>query len=100
MQLYVDIDNTICDTKGIDYIHSKPRLKVIEEVNKCYDKGDRVVYWTARGTKTHMDWKQLTQEQLKAWGCKYHELLFGKPAFNLYIGDDCMDIETWMKSRL
>lgn len=29
----------------------------------------------------------LTKNSLKNWGVKYHELIFGKPTFDLYIDD-------------
>jgi len=35
----IDIDNTICITKGNDYANSKPILKKIKILNKLYDNG-------------------------------------------------------------
>jgi hypothetical protein len=29
----------------------------------------------------------MTSEQLRKWGCKYHELILGKPAGDIYIDD-------------
>ena len=37
-------------------------------INKLYDEGHTVVYWTARGSTTGIDWGDLTQNQLKEWG--------------------------------
>jgi len=30
---------------------------------------------------------KLTENQLKIWGVKYHELIFGKPSFDVVIDD-------------
>ena len=32
-------------------------------------------------------WFNVTYEQLKSWGCKFHELKMGKPAYDLFIDD-------------
>jgi hypothetical protein len=29
----------------------------------------------------------LTENQLKSWGCKYHKLILGKPSGDYYIDD-------------
>jgi hypothetical protein len=31
--------------------------------------------------------EDLTTEQLNTWGCKYHELILGKPHADLFIDD-------------
>ena len=36
MKIYVDIDNTICNTENSDYHNSKPRQKQIDKINKCW----------------------------------------------------------------
>lgn len=95
---YFDIDGTIAETKGTDYKNSKPIYKVIDKINEYYDSGYHVVYWTARGTRTGIDCEELTEKQLQAWGCKYHELKMEKPVF-FYVGDDCENIAQWMKEK-
>ena len=37
-----------------------------------------IVYWTARGTVTGIDWLETTADQLDEWGCLYHELITGE----------------------
>ena len=64
--IYVDIDETICDTPGDDvrdYYSSTPRPETILKVNKLYDDGNRIVYWTARGSRSGKDWYKLTESQ-------------------------------------
>ena len=49
MKIYVDIDNTICTQEKEDYGQAKPWLENILKVNKLYDKGHEITYYTARG---------------------------------------------------
>lgn len=88
MIYYVDIDETICLYEGKrEYPLATPIVKNIEKVNKLYDEGHTVVYWTARGTVTGIDWRETTERQFAEWGVKYHELKFGKPNYDLFIDD-------------
>jgi len=82
-----DIDNTICKTDGGDYINSKPHDSMIRMINKLYDKGNTIKIFTARGSKSGLDWKDFTEKQLGSWGLKYHELILGKPHADIYIDD-------------
>lgn len=96
MNIYVDIDNTICitdDSKGINkYNTAIPIRSKITYVNDLYDKGNKITYWTARGNKSGIDHSELTVKQLAEWGCKYHNLIMGsKPSFDLLIDDKTMN---------
>ena len=96
MIIYIDIDDTICISDGSgDYSKSKPIKEAIDKANELYDKGHTIVYWTARGTMTGIDWREVTENQFKDWGVKYHELKFGKPAYDLFIDDKNMNSEEW-----
>jgi hypothetical protein len=86
--IYVDIDETICKSPNTrDYNKARPIKTAIDKVNSYYDRGDTIVYWTARGTGSGIDWTSVTISQFKRWGVKYHELKFGKPIFDLFIDD-------------
>ena len=95
MIIYVDIDNTVLDTKGTDYEGAKPMPERIEAINSLYDHGNTIVYWTARGTMTGIDWREVTESQFHMWGVKYHELHFGKPAYDLFICDKVINSRRW-----
>tara|TARA_B100002019_G_C20810037_1_gene375462 strand:+ start:125 stop:427 length:303 start_codon:yes stop_codon:yes gene_type:complete len=95
---YVDIDDTICITKGIDYSTAKPIKKNIAKINSLYDKGNIIVYWTARGTLTKIDWEELTKKQLSDWGAKHHELKLNKPAFDFFIDDKAISSNVFFKN--
>jgi len=62
-------------------------MERIEKINTLYDEGHTIVYWTARGSLTGIDWRELTEKQLKEWGVKYHDLKLDKPYYNLFIDD-------------
>ena len=98
--IYVDIDETIChrecssDFEVVhDYTKAKPIRENIEKMNKLYDEGNTIVYWTARGSRKQIDWTELTKNQLKEWGVKYHELKVDKPFYDLFIEDKALRIE-------
>ena len=92
MKYVVDIDGTICSQEK-DYSKAQPFLDRIEKINILYDNGHYVVYFTARGTETGIDWREVTENQFKEWNVKYHELIFGKPSADYYIDDRMEDIE-------
>ena len=94
MRIYVDIDNTICKTEGNDYINSKPIPENIEKINKLYNEGNIIIYWTARGAVSKIDYTDLTSNQLIEWGCKFSNLKMNtKPAYDLLICDKTKRIE-------
>jgi len=96
MIIYVDIDETICYyEEKRDYNIAKPHYNRIAKVNKLYDEGNTIVYWTARGTVTQENWFHVTLNQLNKWNCKFHELRMGKPAYDLFIDDKNINSETF-----
>jgi len=91
--IYVDIDGTICTTVS-DYNLAEPIFEHIAKINKLYEDGNTIIYYTARGQKTKKDWSELTEKQLKDWGCKHHELKMNhKPHYDLLICDKSKRIE-------
>jgi hypothetical protein len=97
MNIYVDIDETICDYEvgnELNYPEARPININIDKINKLYDEGHTITYWSARGSKTGKDWFELTKNQIEEWGCKYHYLSVGeKPAYDLLICDKSRRIE-------
>lgn len=97
MVYYIDIDDTICTLSGsMQYETAKPIQRAIDKVNKLYSEGHQIIFWTARGTKSGIDWRQLTEHQLKSWGVQYHELKFGKPVYDLFIDDKNINSHDWL----
>ena len=102
MKIFVDIDDTICyyneEFKGkMDYSKAIPYPKRINKINKLYNEGHKIIYWTARGTVTQKLWFNITYKQLKEWGCKFHELKMGKPSYDLFIDDKNINSEEYFK---
>jgi hypothetical protein len=90
-----DIDGVICKTKGLNYLKSKPIKKNIKKINDLYDRGYYIKLFTARymgrskenvfiASKKNF---KVTVPQLKKWGVKYHQVIFGKPTYSIFIDD-------------
>ena len=82
----VDIDETICFySNERRYDLSEPNYKNIDKINKLYDEGWEIIYWTARGSVSGVDYRE-------------HTLITGtgsnpKPMFDLVIDDKAKRIE-------
>jgi histidinol phosphatase-like enzyme len=96
MKTYVfDIDGTICHNANSDYENSVPMTERIKKINDLYDEGNTIIFQTARGMGrsknssafAYAKFYELTQDQLRKWGVKYHSLFLGKPAGDVYIDD-------------
>ena len=93
--IFVDIDGTICYYEGInlklakniDYNSAIPHIDRIHKINKLFDEGNTIIYWTSRGSRTGLNWFELTMRQLNEWNVKYTELRLGKPHYDLFIDD-------------
>ena len=95
MKIYVDIDETICYYEGErNYPDALPIIENIAKINKLYDEGNNITYYSARGTMTGINWFDVTKKQLQEWGCKWHGLSVGiKPDYDLLICDKTKRIE-------
>jgi hypothetical protein len=93
----IDIDDTICTLSGsMQYETAQPIPKAIEKVNRLFEEGHEIIFWTARGTRSGVDWRQLTEAQLLSWGVQYHELRFGKPVYDVFIDDKNINSADWL----
>ncbi len=101
----VDIDETVCEYPSKRrYDLAEPIVANIAKINKLYDEGWYVIYWTARGGSEKSKaagrcYFDFTWKQLESWGCKFHDLSTGskgsyiKPACDLVIDDKAKRIE-------
>jgi len=88
-----DIDGVIATlTPANDYSLAKPLEDNIQRINRLYDAGNRIVLFTARGFVTGKDWSAVTQQQMRSWQVKHHELRFGKPAADYYVDDKMLSL--------
>ena len=99
MIIYVDLYETICslDLPERDYSTAVPIKQRISKINDLYDSGNTIIYWTARGTGSGIDWRDVTEKQFQEWNVKYHELKFGKPEYGLFIDDKNINSEVFFK---
>ena len=107
----VDIDGTICTpTVGRDYHKAEPWKDRIKVLNKLYDEGHYIIYFTARAMGRFADLPhsvasvkakevlfELTRQQLEEWGVKYNELIMGKPHADFFIDDKGVKDEDFFK---
>ena len=75
----IDIDGTICDDIKNEESYLYPTAKPIEGskeiINKWFDEGNIITFFTARESKD----RKVTEEWLKDNGFKYHGLVMDKP---------------------
>ena len=95
MTIIIDIDETICRSPNKDYENAIPIRENIDKANKLYDQGHTIIYWTARGSGSGLDWTELTKRQIKEWGAKCHEVKLGKPSYDLFIDDKALNTLDW-----
>ena len=90
-----DIDGTICTNTWGEYEDAEPFFDRIKIINELYEKGNHIIYFTARGMGrcdgniacAYSLWYTLTYNQLNDWGCEFHQLILGKPHADHYIDD-------------
>lgn len=107
MVYVVDIDGTICTKTDGDYKNAIPFKERIEKINKLYDEGNTIIYFTARGmrrtndnpTKAYEACFEQTKNQLLGWGVKFHRVVLGKPYADYYIDDKGIDDNTFFKGK-
>lgn len=106
MRYCFDIDGTLCDTPNNelgkpDYINAKPFPFMVEQVNRLYNEGNYIILMTARGRGSGIDQSELTKQQLKDWGIRYHELepMFHKPNADIFVDDKGIHIDEWKRNQ-
>ena len=83
-----DVDGVVATiVQDAEYANALPICSMIRKVNHLYEHGHRIIFQTARGDTTGINWRELTEKQFDEWGLKYHELRFEKPTADFYIDD-------------
>ena len=90
-----DIDGTVCTVTDGNYEEAKPFPERIRQINKLYNDGNTIIFYTARGMGRSMNqatvandlWRELTLRQLSDWCVQYHALFLGKPSGDIYVDD-------------
>lgn len=87
LTFWFDIDGTLTFTRGNIYKHAVPKRPMISLINNLYSKGHTIYLFTGRGGTSHVDYRKITEEQLRQWGVQYHKLFMGH-AKDIIV-DDC-----------
>lgn len=107
IRIAIDVDDTLCDNNGRDYINAIPYKDVINKVNELYNNNYYIVLYTARGMKScNGDLKKIkekNEEILITWlrkhNVKYHELIFGKVLADIYVDDKAMEVREFTNAK-
>jgi capsule biosynthesis phosphatase len=91
----IDIDNTICRTKGSNYSKSVPKKHIIKSINLLKKKGHYIKIYTARymnrsnqdAENVNAKYYKKTFSQLVSWNVRFDELIMGKPSSDFIIDD-------------
>lgn len=101
-----DLDDVICfRPEGYEhlgpekYSYCQPYEKTIDIVNSLYDDGHKIIIYTARGMSQYNGniieiYSKLynqTNDQMKAWGLKYHQLVMGKLHYDVLVDDKALN---------
>lgn len=101
-----DLDDVICfrsneyENLGPEkYSYCEPYYEVIDIINSLYDDGYRILIYTARGMsqfngniiEIYSKLYNKTNDQLKNWGLKYHQLVMGKIHYDILIDDKAIN---------
>lgn len=92
-----DLDETLC-TKALngDYTTAQPIQEAIEQVNRLWFLGNKILIFTGRGSSSGKDWTTVTERQLKEWGIKHDELIMNrKPTYDVIIDDKAINAVDW-----
>jgi glycerol-3-phosphate cytidylyltransferase len=94
-----DLDGTLCTSvENSDYTKAQPLEKAINEANKLYNTGAKIIIFTGRGSSSGKDWTEFTKKQIDNWGIKYHELVTNKkPTYDIVIDDKAINAADWRR---
>ena len=100
-----DLDGVICNNTYGDYENAFPFENSIKKINQLYNEGNYIIIFTARFMgrsnndidKAYDLGFELTKKQLAEWQVKYHELILGKPEFDILVDDKSFNYsESWI----
>ena len=104
--IVVDIDDTISFTTDRKFSESVPNEPVINKINELYDKGWKIIIFTARGAKSCntleeriAKYNEVTRNWLDAHNVHYTDVVFGKPNADIYVDDKNMSIDEFLNFR-
>ena len=90
-----DLDGVICSQTDGDYKIAVLNKEAVVLINKLYNEGNKIVIYTSRFMgrnnsdviKTYKEGYEFTKAQLAGWDIKFHELIMGKPRYDVLVDD-------------
>ena len=92
---FIDLDNTLCINENSEYENSIPIQERIDYVNNLKNEGNEITIWTARGSTSGINYRELTLRQLNEWNINYDILLMEKPNYDIYIDDKSFNVRSF-----
>lgn len=97
MRFLFDVDGTLLTQQAPgEYGKAKPIEGRMEIVNKLFDDGHQIVFYTSRNFK----YMQMTYKQLRTFGFKFHHIAFGKPHADFIVDDRLLSFEGLIMKRI
>lgn len=97
MRVVFDLDGTICEEKPT---FEKCLAKILpgakEKINLLYDTGDTIIIYTGRSWAEY----EMTKDWLNKNGIKFHQLLCGKPIYDIWIDDKAIKFKNWEETKI
>ena len=98
IEICFDIDGVLFSrTFDGNYENATPNKGIISFVKTLKEKGFVIILHTARGTKTGIDWKEITKKPLLDHNIPYDKLVFNKPGSDFYVDDRGISIKLLKK---
>lgn len=92
LRIVIDLDGTILEEKDQqERSRAAPIPGAVQAVNTLYEMGHTIIIYTAR---TYRE-LELTLNQLKRFGVKYHHLVLGKPVADIFVDDRAISFTDW-----
>ena len=92
LKIVIDLDGTILEEKTVkERPKAIPLPGAVDAVNKLYEMGHVIIIYSARPESD----LELVSEQLERYGIKYHHLILGKPAGDIFIDDRAFTFKSW-----
>jgi len=100
-----DLDGVICNNTWGEYEKAIPNKEVIKKINDLFERDYKIIIFTSRYMgrynsnvkKVYEIGYDFTKKQIEKWGLKYHQLILGKPSYDLIIDDKSINYdESWI----
>ena len=88
------MDGTLCEeVPTFEKSMAQPKHEVIEFINKLYAFGTHIIIYTSRGWAEY----RMTKKWLNNFNVKYHQLICGKPIYDVWLDDKSIKPEEQKK---